>query len=187
MSEGHHSLASGEVSMEVRCRTSNSTGLTHPSAEWRRLRSHLIPATMNSFGLPRREETLHRHWRKGQGGKRGFWPAGRRHLEQGKADLPRLQQSWVDGGYMGRRRIQRRVLCGVGRGDRRGEVVKKADDGSFQVPPRRWVVERTFAWLLKCRRPCRDFEHRIERVVGFIYAAMLRLLVRRLEPSIPTS
>jgi transposase len=67
--------------------------------------------------------------------------------------------------------------------DRRGH--QKAEDGSYQVLPRRWVVERTFAWLLKCRRHCRDFEPRIESIVGFIYEAMLRLLVRRLAPLAP--
>lgn len=108
---------------------------------------------------------------------------GKRLLEQGKADLPRLQHLWVDGGYGGKPFAE----WAEETGGWTVEVVKKAEDGSFQVLPRRWVVERTFAWLLKCRRLCRDFEHRIESVVGFIYAAMLRLLVRRLAPSTPTS
>jgi putative transposase len=45
------------------------------------------------------------------------------------------------------------------------------------------VIERTFAWLYKCRRLCQDFEHRVESVVGFIHVAMIRLLVRRLAPT----
>lgn len=48
-------------------------------------------------------------------------------------------------------------------------------------------LERTFAWLYKCRRLCRDFEHLTSSVVGFIHVAMLRLLVRRLAPSETTS
>jgi putative transposase len=60
------------------------------------------------------------------------------------------------------------------------EVVHELRDGSFEILPRRWVVERTFAWLCKCRRLRSDFERLIESVVGFIHAAMLRLVVRRL-------
>jgi putative transposase len=108
---------------------------------------------------------------------------GKRLLEQGKADLSRLSHLWVDGGYGGEPFAE----WAEEMGGWTVEVVKKAEDRSFQVLPRRWVVERTFAWLLKCRRLCCDFEHRIESVVGCIYAAMLRLLVRRLAPSTPTS
>ena len=107
----------------------------------------------------------------------------KRLLEQGRADLPRLTHLWVDGGYDG----EPFATWAATTGGWTVEVVKKVADGTFQVLPRRWVVERTFAWLLKCRRLCRDFEHRIESVVGFIYAAMLRLLVRRLAPSTATS
>lgn len=113
----------------------------------------------------------------------------KRLLEQGRANLPRLSHLWVDGGYDGKPFAEWAAQTGGWT----VEVVKKAEDGSFQVLPRRWVKgssmipERTFAWLLKCRRLYRDFEHRIESVVGFIHAAMLRLLLRRLAPSVPTS
>lgn len=86
----------------------------------------------------------------------------------------------VDGGYDGKPFAEWAAQTGGWT----VEVIKKAEDGSFHVLLRRWVVERTFAWLLKYRR---DFEHRIESGVGFIHAAMLRLLLRRLAPSVPTS
>ena len=46
--------------------------------------------------------------------------------------------------------------------------------------PRRWVVERTFAWLNRCRRLTKDFEATIESAVAWIYIAHIRRLTRRL-------
>jgi putative transposase len=50
----------------------------------------------------------------------------------------------------------------------------------FQVLPRRWVVERTFAWLGHARRLAKDYERLPESVVGMIHAAMSRIMLRRL-------
>ena len=61
------------------------------------------------------------------------------------------------------------------------EVVKKiADQVGFQVLPRRWVVERTFAWINRNRRLAKDFEATIESAQVFLYAASVMLLTRRL-------
>jgi putative transposase len=61
------------------------------------------------------------------------------------------------------------------------EVVKRSDDiKGFVVLPRRWVVERTFSWLMKNRRLARDYERLPESAECFIYMAMCRLEVRRL-------
>ena len=61
------------------------------------------------------------------------------------------------------------------------EVVRKQPDQvGFVVHARRWVVERTFAWLLKCRRLVRDFEELAETTEAWIYRAMTRLYLRRL-------
>jgi putative transposase len=61
------------------------------------------------------------------------------------------------------------------------EVVKKiADQVGFQVLPRRWVVERTFAWISRNRRLAKDFEATIESAQVFLYAASVMLLTRRL-------
>lgn len=60
------------------------------------------------------------------------------------------------------------------------EITKKLGDG-FVVSPWRWVVERTFAWLENARRLCRDYEELPTHHEGFIYVAMIRLMLRRLH------
>lgn len=60
------------------------------------------------------------------------------------------------------------------------EIVKRpADVKGFQVLPRRWVVERTFGWLGRNRRLSKDYESLPETSESFIYAAMVRLMLRR--------
>jgi transposase len=60
-------------------------------------------------------------------------------------------------------------------------VVKRSDDvKGFHVLPRRWVVERTFGWLTRCRRLCRDYERRTAHAEDLIKMAMIRLLAARL-------
>ena len=51
---------------------------------------------------------------------------------------------------------------------------------TFRVLPRRWVVERTFAWLGRCRRLAKDYERLAETTEALVYAAMTRLMLRRL-------
>jgi len=48
------------------------------------------------------------------------------------------------------------------------------------VLPKRWIVERTLAWISHCRRLVRDFERHVRTVVAFVYLAMIRLMLRRL-------
>ena len=55
----------------------------------------------------------------------------------------------------------------------------KIQDG-FQVQPKRWVVERTLAWLGKYRRLSKDYEFKIEHSENLIYLAMIRIMVRRI-------
>ena len=50
----------------------------------------------------------------------------------------------------------------------------------FRVLPRRWVVERTFAWISHNRRMAKDYERLCATGEAFVYAAMTRLMVRRL-------
>ncbi len=68
----------------------------------------------------------------------------------------------------------RRGVCGA-----RVEVIKRSDTG-FEVLPRRWVVERTFSWLVSSRRLSLDYEHLPEVSEAMIYASMVRLMLRRL-------
>jgi hypothetical protein len=52
----------------------------------------------------------------------------------------------------------------------------------FQVQPRRWVVERTIAWLNRCRRLSKDFEHLAKNSVAWIYWASIQRMLRYLAP-----
>ena len=61
------------------------------------------------------------------------------------------------------------------------EVVKRSDDTrAFAVLPRRWVVERTFGWLMRHRRLVRDYETSEGSAKAFAYLAMIRIQLRRL-------
>lgn len=66
------------------------------------------------------------------------------------------------------------------------EIVKRSDAAKgFVVLPRRWVVERTFAWLGRCRRLAKDFENLNAKALAFLRWASVRLMLRRLcNPSL---
>ena len=64
------------------------------------------------------------------------------------------------------------------------KIVKRSDTAKgFEVLPRRWVVERTFAWLNRCRRLAKDFENLTFMAVAFIKFASIRLMIRKLRNS----
>ena len=60
------------------------------------------------------------------------------------------------------------------------EIVKRSDAAAFEVLPKRWIVERTFAWISRNRRLARDFERYATTVTSFIRLAMIRIMLRRL-------
>ena len=60
------------------------------------------------------------------------------------------------------------------------EIVNRANAAGFHVLPKRWIVERTFAWLERSRRPAKDFENLNRTAVAFLWLASIRLLLRRL-------
>jgi transposase len=61
------------------------------------------------------------------------------------------------------------------------DIVKRSDNAKgFNVLPRRWVVERTFAWLNRCRRLAKDFENLNHNAIAFIRLASIRLMLRKL-------
>ena len=91
----------------------------------------------------------------------------------------RLQIIWADGGYLGTLLHWVKHLRPFGK--LRLEVVRRCDNvKGFKVLPRRWVVERTFGWLFKSRRLCRDYEVRLDHSEAMIRICMIRLMVRRL-------
>ena len=90
---------------------------------------------------------------------------------------PWLRHVFADGGYAGPK--LKGAMQKIGRFTL--EIVKRTDKAKgFEVLPRRWVVERTFAWLGRCRRLAKDLEQSIESAEAWIYVANIRLLTRRL-------
>ena len=91
--------------------------------------------------------------------------------------FPWLRHVFADGGYAGKK--LRGALDKIGQWTI--EVIKRSDTAKgFEVLPRRWIVERTFAWLGRCRRLAKDFEATIESAVAWITIASNRLITRRL-------
>ena len=92
--------------------------------------------------------------------------------------FPRLTLIWADGGYSGKLIDWVKALA-----EWTLEIVKRSDDvHTFQVLPKRWIVERTFAWLGKYRRLSKDYEAKTETSEAMIYCAMIHLMLRRLQP-----
>jgi len=98
-------------------------------------------------------------------------------IAAGKARSTRLKKVWVDEGYQNNevaKAIQTDLQVDL-------EIVSKpVGQKGFAVIPRRWVVERTFAWLGRYRRLSKDYEYHVETSQAMIYLAMSHLMVRRL-------
>ena len=91
--------------------------------------------------------------------------------------FPWLRHVFADGGYAGEK--LRAALRG--KGGWRLEIIKRSDAAKgFEVLPRRWVVERTFAWLGRCRRLAKDWERTIESATAWAFIASIRFLTRRI-------
>jgi putative transposase len=102
---------------------------------------------------------------------------GRRVLERVGPRFHRLRRIWADGGYAGAF-----VLWAKQQYGRVVEIVKRSDLHRFVVLPRRWVVERTFAWLGKYRRLSKDYETLPASSETMVYLAMINLMIHRLKP-----
>jgi transposase len=91
---------------------------------------------------------------------------------------PFLLKLYADGGYQGPvfQNAMREVMAEVN-----VEIVKRSDQAKgFVVLPKRWVVERTFAWFGRCRRLARDWECLNRRARAFLLLASIRLMLRRI-------
>jgi transposase len=107
-------------------------------------------------------------------------PGGRAILARLAARFPTVALVWADGGYANK--IDSGLLAWAK--EQLGllvEIVKRSDDvKGFQVLPRRWVVERTFGWLVRNRRLARDYERLTDTSEAMIKIAMIRLMATRL-------
>jgi transposase len=82
----------------------------------------------------------------------------------------------ADGAYQGDATAA--AVAGTGRW--RLEIVRRGPAKGFEPLPKRWIVERTFAWLGRCRRLAKDFENLAVNALAFLCLGMIRLMLRRL-------
>jgi putative transposase len=105
-------------------------------------------------------------------------PAGARQvLTQVQGRLPRLRRLWADSPYGGTLVGWAKQQCGW----LVSVVAKLLGQTTFVVLPRRWIVERTFAWLVRYRRLGKDYEYLTGTSEAMIAVAMIHLMVRRLR------
>lgn len=99
-------------------------------------------------------------------------------LERLRFVMPSVAHIWADGGYAGKlvayaAKVLRRTV----------EVVrKKQGQRTFEVAPRRWVVERTLSWIVRCRRLVCDYERLPVHSEAMVKWAMIGIMTRRLAP-----
>jgi len=93
-----------------------------------------------------------------------------------KKKFPGLRHVWADGGYQGP--LFAAAFAAIGRWSL--EIVKRTD-ARFKPAPRRWVVERSFAWINRNRRLIRDFEKNLIHSQTYCFIAMTALMLRRLR------
>ena len=94
-------------------------------------------------------------------------------LQASRRLFPFIERVFADGGYAGERvATATRIIVEI--------VAKSPDQIGFAVLPRRWVVERFFAWIGRNRRLAKDFEASIDSARAFLYAASVMLLSRRI-------
>ena len=90
---------------------------------------------------------------------------------------PWLRHVFADGAYAG----EKLETALTGKGEWAFEIIKRSDTAQgFEVLPRRWVVERTFAWLNRNRRLAKDFEETIESSTAWLFLASVQLMARRI-------
>jgi transposase len=91
--------------------------------------------------------------------------------------FPSIKKVIADGGYQGKPTADE-VLQEAGIPL---EIVKRSDTAKgFHVLPKRWIVERTYGWMGRCRRLAKDYENLTRSHVGFIILAMIRLMLCRI-------
>ncbi len=94
-----------------------------------------------------------------------------------KGEFKRMKKIYADGGYRGELKdvVEKQLKCTL-------KIVMRKDKArKFKPLPRRWVVERTFAWLESYRRLNREYEFETKYSENMIYLAMIKLMVKRLN------
>jgi putative transposase len=91
--------------------------------------------------------------------------------------VPRLKKIWADGAYSGEGLAR---WCEEEGGWELEVVERNREAQGFKILPKRWIVERTFSWLIRNRRLSKDYERMVQSSETFIEVAMIRLMLRRL-------
>ena len=97
-------------------------------------------------------------------------------LRQARRQFPFLERVIGDAGYQGPKMAAAMARTGTWS----LEIVRRCDRHRFVVLPKRWIVERTIAWISRNRRLARDFERHVRIAAAFVRMAMIRLMLRRL-------
>jgi len=102
-------------------------------------------------------------------------------LRRVRRRFPFITRVFADAGYQGPKMAKAIAATGSWK----IEIVKRSELHRFVVAPKRWIVERTFAWISRNRRLARDFERYATTVAAFVRLAMIRLMLKRLtRPSL---
>lgn len=89
---------------------------------------------------------------------------------------PSIVRIFADAGYQG----PRAATAAAKSGNWIIEIVKRTELHTFAVLPKRWIVERTIAWLNRCRRLAKDWECLNRKALAFLHLASIRLMLRKL-------
>lgn len=104
---------------------------------------------------------------------------GRLVLNRARMAMPSIVLVWADGGYAGKL-----VAYAAHYLKMAVEIVKKPEgQRTFEVLPRRWVVERTLSWISRCRRLSKDYERLPKHAEAMVKWSMIGLMTRRLSPT----
>ncbi len=103
-------------------------------------------------------------------------------LRRSRRLFPFVERIYADGGYQGPKMAGAVARTGVWQ----IEIVKRPTLARFEILPKRWIVERTFAWISRCRRLAKDFERYARTTAAFVRLAMIRLMLRRLAAMPPS-
>ena len=102
-------------------------------------------------------------------------------LKAARRRWPRMRHVFADGGYAGAKLRGALADTQTGKAHWSVEIIKRSDAATgFEVLPRRWVIERTFAWLGRCRRLAKDWETSIASATAFLLIVHVRMLTRRI-------
>jgi transposase len=98
-------------------------------------------------------------------------------LREARRTFPFIERVIGDAGYQGRKMEAAMARTGTWT----LQIVRRCDRHRFIVLPKRWIVERTLAWISRNRRLARDYERHARKAATFVCLAMIRLMLRRLS------